>query len=187
MTVSVICVADRPERLPLLLWSVVAQTYGDWEFILLDQSARGDVNRYIKQVPLWVHGRVRYLRVADNRDWGYAAKYSAAASLANGEALIFPQDDSYYVPTAFATMVESLKRGNDLALCGWLYDLFGYAPMPPNPQIGHVDIGGFMVRKSVFLETGWPNGSQTADGQFVEHMAATKKVGACEGVLYVRS
>jgi hypothetical protein len=116
-------------------------------------------------------------------------KQEAARRWATGEAFIFPQDDAYYVPTALAEMVAALERdsGGDLALCGWLYDLLGFAPMPPNPRVGHVDVGGFLVRRETFLATGWPDSSQTADGKFIEGAARSgARVVGCPGVLYVR-
>lgn len=187
MKVSVICVADRPDRLPLLVWSLIAQTHRDWELIILDQSERGDVARHCSSAFELPGRAISVVQTERVGDWGYTAKQGAAKALASGDALLFPQDDAYYVPTALATLVASIQSGAAIALCGWLYDLFGFAPMPPVPAIGHVDVGGFMVRREVFLADGWPSTRQTADGEFVEALVASgATVGTCPGVLYVR-
>lgn len=186
MRVSVICVADRPERLPVLVWSLIAQTHRDWELIILDQSAEGDVARHCQSALALAGRAISVVRTDRVGDWGYTAKQAAAKALASGDAFLFPQDDAYYVPTALATLVAALEPGARVALCGWLYDLFGFAPMPPHPAIGHVDVGGFLVRRDVFLATGWPSTRQTADGEFIVEVAAGGGVALCPGVLYVR-
>jgi hypothetical protein len=127
MTVSIIALADRPERLPVLVWSLMAQTHQAWELVVLNQSGASDVDR---QCGGWKEAagprRVQVVDVPRVGDWGQTQKEWAAQTWAHGDVLMFPNDDAYYVPTALATLVESLQAGNDLAVCGWLYDLFNY-------------------------------------------------------------
>lgn len=186
MTVDVICVADRPERLPLLVWSLAAQTHQDWRLLVLDQSVDGDVDRYVC-APAHLEARITVERVGRVGDWGQTAKEAAASRVA-GDVLLFPADDAYYVPTALASFVTALENG-DLALCGWLYDLFGYAPMPPVPAVGHVDVGGFAVRRDTFLAHGWPVKGQTGDGELVLGLLrdGRARLVTCPGVLYVKN
>lgn len=184
MKVSVVSVADRPERLPLLYWSLVAQTHQAWELLVLDQSDEGGVERNVGVRD----ARVRVMRVERRGDWGQSAKEHAAESRATGDAVMFPNDDAYYVPIALAAMVRQLEAGADLVLCGWLYDLMGYVPMPPRPAVGHVDVGGFMVRRTTFLAHGWPSKAQTGDGELVLSLiAAGARVATCPGTLYVKN
>lgn len=191
MKVSVICLADRPTRLPVLFWSLVAQTFEDWELLILDQSADGNVTRHLGEH--WLEAvasprRVDVRRIAQVGDWGQSAKEEAARTWATGDALLFPNDDAYYVPIALDEMVAGLEAGGDLALCGWLYDLFGYQPMAPRPAVGFVDVGGFLVRRGVFLRTGWPVKGQTGDGELVQALvAAGAQVAPVPQVLYVKN
>jgi hypothetical protein len=185
--ISVICVADRAERLPLLVWSLIAQTHQDWTLLVLDQSTEyPGVFRYVTVPPAY-KDRVRIDRVHMVGDWGQSAK-EQAAHLVDGDAVMFPADDAYYVPTALETMAAELDAGADLALCGWLYRLMGYAPMPPCPAVGHVDVGGFMVRRSTFLKHGWPSKGQTGDGELVVGLAESgARVALSRGVAYVQN
>lgn len=191
MKVSIICVADRPERLPLLVWSVIAQTHQDWELFVLDQSESDPyepgVRRYISVLPDRVSSKVRVIRVSRVGDWGQTVKEQAAKRYATGDVLMFPADDAYYTPTALSEMVKTIEQGADLALCGWLYDLMGYLPMPPTPAVGHVDVGGFAVKRSIFLDHGWPSKSQTGDGELVVSLASKHRTGLIPGVHYVKS
>lgn len=190
MKVSVICIADRPERLPLLVWSLIAQTYDDWELIVLDQShdERG-VDRLIPIVPKPEDVfRIRVVKCDRNGDWGQKAKESAAKDMAQGQVLMFPNDDAYYVPTALESLVKIMQQGADIAVCGWLYDLMGYVAMPPSTMVGHVDVGGFMLRRDLFLRVGWPDKSQTGDAKLIAAcIKAGGRVGASSKVLYVKN
>jgi hypothetical protein len=184
MRVSVLCLADRWDRLPVLVWSLLAQTHQDWELLVLNQSG-ADVMRGCHVGDT----RVREFHVPRIGDWGQSAKEQAALAHATGDAFMFPNDDAYYVPIALQRMVEALERGADLALCGWLYDLPGYVPMPPCPAVGHVDVGGFMVRRQAFEAHGWPRKGQTGDGELVVSLAARPgtKVELCPQVLYCKN
>lgn len=184
--ISVICVSDRPALLPILVWSLVAQTHQDWELLILDQSEDGNATRHVRD--LRRDSRIAVERVARIGDWGMSVKERAALTKSDGNMLMFPNDDAYYVPRALAHVARYAAAGADLVLFGWLYDLFDYAPMPPNPHVGHVDVGGFAVRQSVFASTGWPTKDQTGDGQMVEHWAGSGiQVGMCPNTLYVKN
>ena len=191
MRVSVICVADRPERLPVLVWSLHAQTHRDWELLILDQTHDGSAMLYLDrtELPRSLEARITRQRIERLGDWGQYAKERATHQAAvTGDAFLFPADDAYYVPSALATFVAALEDDADLALCGWLYDLKGYAPMPPTPAVGHVDVGGFMVRRNAFLVHGWPDKSQTGDGQLVIGLLqAGARLAMVPEVLYVKS
>lgn len=187
MRVDVICVADRPERLPLLVWSLHAQTHRDWSLSVLDQSADHGVARYLEDLPPDLQARISYVPIMREGDWGQSAK-EGAAQQSTADALMFPADDAYYVPSALEQFTHALERGADVVLCGWLYDLFGYAPMPPTPAVGLVDVGGFMVRRETFLQHGWPSKQQTGDGELVLGLLNSgARLGKVYSVLYVKS
>ena len=190
MKVSVICVSDRPERLPLLAWCLTAQTHKDWELIILDQSEAGDVARHIEP---WMAlerqaRRIDVMRVPYVGDWGQTVKEKAARVWADGDALMFPADDAYYTPPALGMFVGALEHGCDLSVCGWVYDLIGYFPASPSLEVGRVDVGGFAVRREWFDKVGWADKSQTGDGQLITALVnAGARVAMIPNVLYVKN
>lgn len=191
MTVSIICLTDRPHRLPTLFWSLLAQTWPEWELLLLDQTPDASATRFCVdpwRIAAEAGHRVNVLPVERVGDWGQSAKEAAALEWARGDALMFPNDDAYYVPTALESLAQSIKAGNDLAVCGWLYDLLGYTAMPPNTQVGHIDVGGFMVTRDQFVRHGWPNKGQTGDGELVQgFLKQGARVGLVPNTLYVKN
>lgn len=175
------CVADRPMRAPLLYWSLVAQSRDNWELLLLDQSEDGRAGAFIGLGATQV-------RVPRHGDWGQTEKERAARELATGDVLLFPPDDAYYVPSALARITTAMADA-DLVLFGWLYGGQGYRPMPPVPAVGHVDVGGFAVRRSTFLAHGWPSKAQTGDGELVVSLAQTPgvRLALVPDILYVQN
>lgn len=182
--VSVITIADRPDRLPLLAWSLVAQTLPAWELVVLDQ--RPIPTPASEGMP--DDDRIVYFNVPRRGDWGQTEKYAAACA-AEAPYVMFPNDDAYYVPTALELMVGPLEvaPGSGLVLCGWLFNEHGYAPMPPAASRCNVDVGGFLARRAWVVEDGWVDRGQTGDGALVERLHARGGAVACHGILYVKN
>lgn len=189
MKVSVICIADRPERLPLLIWSLVAQTHIDWELIILDQSGSSrSVDYRARELPVEIDAKIRLVKCDRAGDWGQSAKEKAARDYASGSLLMFPNDDAYYVPTALAKFVEGVEDGADITICGWLYDQMDYQVMPPSTYEGNVDVGGFAITRRLFLQIGWQDKSQIGDAKLLAAaIAAGGRVWMTSRVLYVKN
>lgn len=187
MKVSVICAADRPERLPCLYWSLVAQTHKDWELLILDQSYES-VATFMFHERYMLDSRCQAYAVNNHRDWGQTEKEKAAVELARGDVLIFPADDSYYVPVALEKMVRHIEDGADIVVYGWLYDILGYQAMPPSIVQGHVDVGGFMMKRRTFLDVGWRDKSQVGDHTLLTDMLRNGASMTFEhAILYVKN
>lgn len=182
MKVSVICIADRPERLPCLYWSLVAQTHKDWELIVLWQGSTAAI-----WVPPDAEYRVLMAIVPRIGDWGQSMKELHATTSARGGAFIFPNDDAYYVPIALEAMVGRIEAGIDLCICGWLYDELGYQALMPEIREGYIDIGCAMFRREAFLKAGWPNKGRTGDYELIKSVAEKGTTSLIPSVLYVKN
>lgn len=189
MKVSVICCADRPNRLPLLYWSLAAQNHYSIEFIVLDQmeDAPYQCDLYLPKLKA-PHIDYKYYPVKNFGDWGQTIKEMYATKFATGDAFMFPADDAYYVPTALGRLLAGLEKGADVTVCGWLYDLVEYKAMPPAMEQGHIDVGGFIVRREAFLKVGWPNKGQTGDWELIRALMLAGAVFATDpSILYVKN
>lgn len=184
--VSLVVLSDRPKLLPILLHALRAQTCESWEALVLDQSLDGDptIVAAAMQDP-----RITAYRVERHGDWGQTAK-AGAIPLTRGLFLGFPNDDAYYAPRYIESLLEaSLRHSWDLVYCDWVFDQHGYRVMEGRPQVGHIDVGGFLVRRSVF-ERGieWAFRGQTGDGVLVESIVSAGHAhGKAPGVLYVKN
>lgn len=182
--VHVICAADRPRHLRVLLAALRVQTFEAWRCTVLDQSGTGEcAAEALAAGDMRISGRpvVRY------GDWGQTAKWELAQQ-ADEDYLLFPADDAYYAPPFLQRMVAALDGGLDLVYCDWVYDVLGYGGMTGNPRTGYIDVGGFMVRRTTLLAVGWEDRSHEGDGHLVETLVAHgARHGRVTGLYYVKN
>ena len=97
---------NRPERLQVALNSVLAQTYQDFEIIVVNDGTV-DVNEVI--APLNKNGRITTIRHDHNR--GLAAARNTGIRAAKGIYIAYLDDDDTYLPDHLHTLVTALQGG----------------------------------------------------------------------------
>ena len=173
------------ENLPCCLYSLLVQTYQDFEVIITDNGygAKGERPRTFAEELMrspWYFGRqdqFKYVPIHDEvvRSTCYhSAEYGA--SLAIGKYLGFPSDDSYYVPEYLETMVDALhSRKVHIAHCDLIYDRrYGgrYQVMNSAMRTGAIDKTSFLIEKESFFKVGgFP---EKKDGSFSDGLLAEK-------------
>ena len=106
-------------------------------------------------------------------DWHQTVK-AQAITITEAECLVFPADDAYYAPVFIEQMLLGAAQGNaELIYCNWVYNQMRYMPWTANPRTGHIDVGGFMVRKTAALRVPWTSRAQTGDGKWIEELVAS--------------
>jgi Glycosyl transferase family 2 len=163
----------RPEALPVLLACLRAQTFKNWEALVLDSAYplhhtsifAEDDRFHCFHHPLGkIHERHEMYHVTE---WG--------AERALGRYLCFASDDSYYCPWFIERMVSYTDREQlDLVLC----DLVLGSPqvhgvIDSKPFIGAVDKTNFIVRRDKMIPFPGkddPAKWAQADGAFVEKL-----------------
>jgi glycosyltransferase involved in cell wall biosynthesis len=89
--------------------SVLAQTYGDRELIVVDDASTDDTSRLVLRFP-----QARYFRRGQNG--GQAAARNDGADLATGEFLAFLDQDDLWEPTFLAEALAGLDADSRAAL-----------------------------------------------------------------------
>jgi len=110
---------NRPDCLAQAVRSVVAQQYGDWEMLVINDGGQdvGDV------VEAAADPRVSYLGLPENR--GKAACLNLALRRARGEYVAYLDDDDLWYPDHLGTLVQAL---DDNPAAGAAYsDLYAVA------------------------------------------------------------
>lgn len=101
----IVATVGRTEPLPRLLDSLAAQSFRDFEVVVVDQ------NRAIDLSPLLAPGnrpfRLRHLRATCLR--GVSAARNAGWRAASGEVLVFPDDDCWY-PADYLAKADAILR-----------------------------------------------------------------------------
>ena len=103
---------NRSSLLERALKSVTAQTYKDWEIIIIDDaSSDGTENA----VSVFQNGIIRYIRLSERK--GGAVARNTGIKEAKGEFIAFLDDDDEWLPEKLEKQMNVILRDNSIALC----------------------------------------------------------------------
>ena len=113
---------SRAHYLPLALESVLAQTFKDFELLILDDASTDDTETVAREYAA-KDGRIRYIR--HRKNLGITRNWRHGLEAARGEFLCFLEDDDLFLPTFLEEMLVPLRRDPALilAFCDhWIID-----------------------------------------------------------------
>lgn len=120
-TVSVIMAVRNGARyLPAAVESILAQTFGDFEFIIIDDGSDDGVTRPLLEDFARRDARVRLVS-RPNR--GLTASLNEALALVTGEFVARMDGDDVATPDRLRLQVEFLRANPDVVLLGGAYEL----------------------------------------------------------------
>jgi glycosyltransferase involved in cell wall biosynthesis len=102
---------NAADTLPFALASLQAQTYDNWECIVVDDGSTDDPAAVIKSVR---DARIQSHRLDRNRGRGYARQH--ALGIARGTYITFLDGDDWICPTKLREQVELLAAQPDIAI-----------------------------------------------------------------------
>jgi GT2 family glycosyltransferase len=97
---------DRPDTLRVALESILAQTYRDFEIVVVNDHGV-DVQHVL--AGLADEGRISYVRHAVNR--GLAAARNTGLGVARGRFIAYLDDDDRFYPEHLETLLSTLQQG----------------------------------------------------------------------------
>jgi glycosyltransferase involved in cell wall biosynthesis len=116
-TVSVITIFLDAERfLAEAVESVRAQTYADWELLLVDDGSRDGSTAMARRFAAAAPGRIRYLRHFWHRNRGMSATRNLGIRHARGRYVAFLDSDDMLLPHALAEEVALLDSHAEAAM-----------------------------------------------------------------------
>lgn len=104
-------------HLPASTGSVLAQTFQDWELLIVDDGSKDDSWQVLQTLA----GRDSRIRTFRQGNAGAASARNRALSEARGEYIAFLDSDDTWHPDFLDAMVDALasQPGIGLAYCGW--------------------------------------------------------------------
>jgi glycosyltransferase involved in cell wall biosynthesis len=96
--------------------SVLAQTYGDWELLLVDDGSTDASTEIACRYAAAHPGKVRYLSHEQRQNRGASASRNLAAHYAAGEYLAFLDADDVYLPQKLEVTVPVLDAHPEVAM-----------------------------------------------------------------------
>lgn len=109
--------------LPLSIESVLAQTYTDFELLIVDDGSRDNTKEVISQY--LIDKRVKYL-YKTNSGLGDTLNYAINSS--KGEYLIRMDSDDISLPTRFEKLVNFMDSNSNIVACGSYVNYFVDSP-----------------------------------------------------------
>lgn len=118
--------------------AVLAQTYGQWELILVDDCSTDDtvevVRGFVNTLPQEQSSKIRMITLSENV--GAANTRNAGTETAKGEYLCFLDADDLWLPTKLEKQVAFMQE-KDVAFSFTNYE-FGDAMAVPTGKVVHV-------------------------------------------------
>src|SRR4051794_33850743 len=102
---------NRESSIAVTLDSLLAQTYENWSALIVDDGSVDGT----AEVADGYAGKDPRFRVVRQENRGVSAARNMGISQARGTWLFFLDADDWIVPTAFATLIATAKRGSDQA------------------------------------------------------------------------
>ncbi len=113
--VSVVVTAyNRPDYLAAALDSVLGQTHGNREILVVDDCSEADLEGVVRSRP----GDIRYVR--QDRNGGPSKARNRGVALAVGEYVAFLDDDDTWLPAKLERQVAAMD-GHLACLCGFRF------------------------------------------------------------------
>ena len=101
---------NRPHFLQLTIESILAQTYSDYEIIVVDDGTPNDVNQILCQQ----YDKVFYLKIHNTKS--PAKPRNEGIKLAKGKYIAFVDDDDIWLPNKLKKQVDILENNPDFGL-----------------------------------------------------------------------
>ena len=100
----------RQQYLKNAIESVLAQTYTDFEHIIVDDNPQGSAERVMTEevVRDFKDPRIHYIQNKENL--GGAGSRNVAIEMAKGEYIAFLDDDDMYLPDRLKVQVEAMQK-----------------------------------------------------------------------------
>lgn len=181
---------NRPNHLMCTLNSIVSQRSNDW-FIHVVADCPPD--KTLDKIINYFEGdeRIKFTILEERyNDWGHTPR-NYGLDNAKEDWVIMTGEDNYYTPV----FVDHFLKNNDkydFVYCDMIHNWTDsqYYHIKCKPQLNHIDIGNFMVRKNKLNGLRLKTKIEQADGLFVEEYLKNNpgsKINYIEKPLYVHN
>lgn len=195
MKFSIVVVAYRRyERIPCLMHSLLAQTYSDYEVIVIHD---GHDDRHTEAMkPFIDNPKVTYFQTPIRyNDWGHSLR-NIGLTMVKGDFVINTNDDNYYVPVWLDELNKAISSQED---CNFVYyqmvsnhnnskhhNQKSYGVLIPRIELNWIDMGQFTVKRDVIQKYQFLKVNE-ADGHLIESMKHELKPVYIDKVLFVHN
>lgn len=138
----IIPVYNSEAYLPEAVESVLAQTYQDWELILVDDGSEDNSGKLCEILAR----RTPRIKVIHRKNGGQSSARNTGLKYAGGEFITFLDADDILSPSALESLLNAASSSNADITCGKIYDFISINKL---------------LRSSKYIESIYPNGKYT--------------------------
>ena len=169
----------RWSSLMCLVWSLMAQTYQNWEVVIVhdgrlppDEATRRKIER-LENISL---SKVRFLETPERRaKFGHPWR-EYGIKQAKGKYICLSNDDNLYAPVFVEALVAELVNGkNQFAYCDMIHSHQQWRFFSTQPRKSKLDLGAWIADGDLVRSTPWTDFSFSGDGTFIEALVKKAK------------
>lgn len=160
---------DRPHHLMTTISSIFSQTNPNWTIhVVADCPPEGSLDKIMEFYKDSDKIRFTILKERYN-DWGHTPR-NIGLKDSKEEWVIMTGEDNYYVPTFVEEFLKNVTPKTTFVYCDMVHNWVrnNYIALKSEPRVGKIDIGNFMVRKSLVGDLDLDVKKIVADGLFAE-------------------
>ena len=184
---SVLFIATIYESYPGIISSLICQTNPNWHLLLIhDGKNNTGLDKIVKDAN---DDRITYIETDVRKgQWGHPIRKETLENIKNDKIktkcnfIVITNSDNYYVPVFVEKMIQGFVYPGVVATYCSSF-IHGYkSPQSEGAhefgviqskiELGHIDCGGVMVRKSVACEVGWNDLSIYSDWTYFNSIIA---------------
>ncbi|SRR5579871_4165525 len=160
----------QTNELACLLYSLKAQTYRNWEAIVVHDGPGYEARALVESIG---DPRIYFIETPQRKGHFGHPWRSLGIEVCTGDYIGLSNGDNYYVPVYFEWMLHALVTGNaDFAYCDMLHSHHHWAYVPSSPRKGGLDLGAWIARAGLVKGTPWRDLGFAGDGTFIDDLVA---------------
>lgn len=158
--------ARRVHALACLLHSLLAQTYRNWEALVVHDGPYPPLPDFLLNLDI---ARIRFLETPERkgayghpwRRWGIDQTLGQYVGLSN--------DDNYYAPVYFEWMLSELQaKKADLVYCDMVHSHRRWGVITAKPARGFIDVGNWLAAAPLAKSTPWTDTGFAGDWTYFQ-------------------
>jgi glycosyltransferase involved in cell wall biosynthesis len=164
----VVATYQQTDELACLLYSFKAQTYDNWEIILVHDGPDPEARAVVARVG---DARIRLIETPERKgQYGHPWR-KLGIDGCTGDYIGLSNADNYYMPVYFEWMLSALVTQNaEFAFCNMVHSYLHWGPFTTRPEKGGLDLGAWIAKASLVQATPWWDMGFMGDGTFIEDL-----------------
>lgn len=165
-------VYNRADPIKRLIYDMICQTNPNWTLhVIQDGSEFKGTQMFVKSLR---DPRVTFTATKKvNGHFGFPNRDMMLKKIKGdtGDFVLHTNDDNQYVPVFIGMFLRNCNSKTGFIFCYTIHNGFHYEVLRTKIQVGHIDMGSFIVRLDVARATGFSQVHECADGVYAEECA----------------